>query len=339
MKLILHLGMPKTGTSSVQDTFYTHETDQFSYMKWRAPNHSGLLALLFLDNAHKQAGFQFADNPEQEVEKQRAEWLQVLPGYFAEKRNHTVLFSAESGFVVPTVARERMRDFFSNYANEIKVIVYLRPPVSFMESSLQQNVKTGQGPVELSQQWPRYRERVGDLDRIFGRENVTLVKFDRKTLIGSDIVKDFAARIGEVVPADRIVHSNESLGLKSLAFMHLLRREVRPGTQQERALLQRSLNLLVAQLQGVGPKMVLDAAIMNRVLDDQKEDLDWIEARLGAPLRDTPQQSENAISSVDDLYNIAQNVRGEMLPAFQAAAARISAPVPRDYAISLLDRF
>lgn len=54
MKLMRHIGLHKTGTTSIQETLYKRPIGEgVRYFPWRTANHSALIRLLFDDDLDK----------------------------------------------------------------------------------------------------------------------------------------------------------------------------------------------------------------------------------------------------------------------------------------------
>jgi len=93
-----------------------------------------------------------------------------------------------------------------------------------MQSMFQEGVRNGRAVFNPRLLWPRYRHRIGRLDRIFGRENVTLRKFDPKTLKNGSVVDDLAEFAGIALPPGSAGNTNKSLSLEALALLFVQRK-------------------------------------------------------------------------------------------------------------------
>lgn len=307
MKIVLHFGMPKTGTSSIQNTLAKNTLPGFVYLPWRSPNHTGLLALLFEDRPHTVGAFSLGPDPTKRVQSLREVWLPKTEAFLAAERDETVLISGERGFAVPKVAKQRIRDFLGQYTDDLQVYVYIRSPVSYIQSALQQNVKTGLGSFELRDIWPHYRRRIEELESVFGREAVNLVHFDRQTLADGDVVSDFCARIGIPVSKIQIERANESISLTTLGLMHAYRTLTRNDPIHKAMHSMRIDAHLVHKLEQAGAgKFEIAKSWIDPLLAEQAADIAWIENRMGHAILDAPSVSPEAIGSFDDLMAIAR---------------------------------
>ena len=244
MRIVIHAGMHKTGTSSVQDFFFEHSPAEIAYPNWLEANHCGLFILLFedLDRLAAYHGFH-ARGPDftATLPALREKNMARMSAFLDANRHRTVLISAED-ISSPEFrsATARMRDFLSQWTNDIEVIVYVRSALDFAVSAFQQILKdSGMQRLDLEFLWPHFQDRIGGLDKIFGRERVAVRLYDRESMKQGDIVSDFfdALRLQAPGLPTRIEHSPERRSYlpsfpatKTGAWLSIRRRE-RPECQ------------------------------------------------------------------------------------------------------------
>lgn len=309
MRIFIHAGMPKTGSSAIQASMSKFQAPNWGYLPWRGINHGPLLMTLFEDHPERHRLFASRPDPAAEVDRTRAEWLPQVEAALANTGPETVIISSERIFNMPPEAKQRMADFLRSRRSEIQVIVYVRPPVSYLSSAFQQNIASGAGPLDLGRTWPRYRARIGALDRIFGRRNVKAIKFQRDTLVGGDAVLDFAHQIGVDFPPEKVINTNESRPLQAVAVIYAMRIAGQNGADLPK-LAPRDHTALALALAGLGQdKFALAAGITDPLMAQNSEDVDWIEQRLGQPMRVAEKTAQSAVQSVDDLLMVAHGQR------------------------------
>lgn len=304
MRAIIHAGMHKTGSSSIQDTFFAQAPDGFAYAPWRIANHAGLLALLAEAEPEARMPYCNATDPAEAVAAARADWGPKLRDIIAARdAHHTVVFSAERVFPMPLGAKQRLRALFADHCDEIRVITYIRPPASKAVSSIQQVLKNFDLDVQLANRWPNYRRRVEALDQAFGPENVELGLFKRDTLKDGNVVADFAERIGANLNAGDIVSSNVSISLEALAFLYAQRR-YGAGLAKGEAQWRHRNNALVETLRSVGTKKIaFSPEYLAKMMVIYRDDVEWMENRLDASLAETP--AVDGLTEVTDLIDVA----------------------------------
>ena len=331
MKVIIHAGMPKTGSTSIQQTFANRDLGHVRYFRWRWPNHGGLVTLLF----HEQAGhfgvYRLQGYSREELLPLREEWLESFEQDLTQPDAHTCLLSAEA---ISTWRWRSMlaplRAFLEKYSDDIQVIAYVRPPANYMPSVFQQRVKggkAGSGKFNPKGYWPQYRQRFEPLDQVFGRENVILRKFDRKTLKNGSVVDDLAGFAGIPVPHNSSQLENESLSLEALALWFVQRKFGRGRAIGFRGA-QVQNNKVFEILAGIGKEKIQFAPeLVLRTVAANEADLEWMERRLSEPLRETPENLNGPLlRSEQDLLSIAD----QSFPELEALAP----DPPTDVALS-----
>jgi len=306
--LYIHIGMHKTGSSSIQKSFDDFESDTITYIKLARPNHSATYSTVFMQKPERFIGHKRKKRSVDDVMLLRARQVQRLEQSIAQGDGRDMITSAESISLLERDEVASMRDFFARYFTEIKVLAYVRPPASYMASALQQRIFGGLR-VEFDSLYPGYRRLFEKFDEVFGRDNVVLCKFDRQQLKDSNVVCDFADRVGVTLEPERIVEANVGLKLESAAILHAHRRFGKHKLQSKK---ERADNARVAATIGaIGTtKLQLHKRFVLSVLEKNKDDIAWIEDRLGQSLSEDYSSDKQAIASVDRLMSIA----GSQLP-------------------------
>lgn len=313
MPLIIHAGMNKTGSSSIQAFLKSNDLGSLEYLKWHSANHSALFALLFHEPVEEYHSFQGRGDTREKLLGERKRWASQLAEQLQARPDRTAVMSAEDISGPYPEAVVRMRDFFGRFTSDIKVYAYVRSPISFMQSAFQQRVAGGGNdrlnPASL---WPGYRARFEKLDNAFGRENVTLRKFAPETLSGGDVVLDFCELLGIAPTRYDPVRDNRSLSLEATALL-FTQRKLGEGFVRGYPGAHESNNRFIDALRTVGDrKLVFAPKLVNPVVARNRADIDWMEARLGEPVLDVPQEGGEGIESEADLMSIAQTCRKEL---------------------------
>ena len=310
MRVIVHAGMHKTGSSSIQDYFHKQHSDKLTYARWTDSNHCGMFILLFQDEAllgeyhgFKARGQDFIDT----LPEMKAKWTKSLEEDMKSSADKTVIFSAEDiswpGF---RSATERMVSFFRQWTDDITAVAYARSPLSFALSAFQQMLKDGGlKTLNLNALWPSYRARFSLLDDIFGAENVDLRLYELNSLVGGDVVSDFASIVGTTIDIPLTPQSNASLSAEATALL-FMQRNLGEGYLSGFAGAQAGNSRFVRKLQNVGTrKLMFSESLWQPVVQRNQADLDWMEARLGKKMITEVTGKEAVISSEEDLLQLA----------------------------------
>ncbi|MCH2094014.1 MAG: hypothetical protein MK160_02755 [Rhodobacteraceae bacterium] len=313
---ILHIGMPKTGTSSIQDTFFALDMPDHHYIKAGHANH-GAIVRAMLPNDKK--AIQRAARRAASIERQQTANARLLKRFQDELNTFdkpNLLMSAEvlGGNAVSAEWLASFRDHLANYVTDFRIIGYVRAPISSTQSGFQQLLKAGKHRFFDKPGVVGYRSVFEKYDQIFGRENVELVKYDRASLRNGDVVQDLAHRIGVALEPHQIVASNISVSHESLSLMYsaLLKGECfkdYPGIVND-------LDSLVTDLQGYGTKkFAVGEALGRAIIERCAEDIAWMEERLGEELLDGGSAADHAVNNAEDLHHVAGENRDMALEA------------------------
>ena len=308
MKVIVHAGMHKTGSTSIQQTFARRDLGHVRYFRWRSANHLALFALLFFEPVEHFWLFKRRGESREALLQQREKWLESFKQDLTRPGASTCLLSAEEithPQSLPALAP--LKACLEKYSDDIQVVAYIRSPVGFMQSMFQQAVKgSGRATFNPRNLWPRYRHRIERLDRMFGRENVTLRKFDPKTLKNGNVVDDLAEFAGIALPPGSARNENESLSLEALALLFVQRKFGRgiatgfPGAMRKNVALRKCLAGIGKEKIRFAPELLLP------IVEANKADLEWMERRLSEPLLDIPKNSNGPLlRSEQDLLSVA----------------------------------
>lgn len=306
---IVHVGMHKTGSSSIQETLGKIQMKEVEYLSLGSVNHSGFLMTLLSDSPQNYHTHARSGRNAAQVQSLKEFYTQRLHTALKNTNTKRILISAEDLSRAGEGELEYLKEIILGYCQRIKVIGYVRSPVGFIQSAFQQRLKGGSNlTFNLQSCYPNYYKRFAKMDDVFGKDNVELVAFKKDSLHSGDVVQDFAHRIGVELLPEQIARTNEALSLEATALLYTFRRFTeKPAGYEE---FSRDNNRLIAALSEVGDqKLVFADAAVASVLDDNREDIDWMSARLGQSILDQPGDSPQAIGSEADLLNIAYESR------------------------------
>lgn len=296
-RLVLNMGMHKTGSSSIQQNLKELNTRQAAYLNVGHPNQSAVYSTMFMEEPETYSAHRKNSRSVEQVAELRALFRERFEEQIALHDGKTLLSSAEDIGLMSENEVIAMRDWLKLHFDEVLIVGYARPPVSFMASALQQRMAGG---VRIGDLFPPYRERFEKFDRVFGRENVLLSKFDCAHLKDGDVVADFVDKAGLSLPSEQWVKDNEGRSLEATAIMYAQRKLGRGFVRYPKA--PRDNSHVVNLLRSIGEtKVNLHSDFLDNKLETRKADLDWMAERLGVEFVDFPTDPDGALHSLDDL--------------------------------------
>lgn len=235
-KIILHIGLPKTGTTTIQNVLYANR--EFLLMQEGvlypsvASNLTTPLCTIFQNDPQKHIANKVAGFTTREIEDRRKNYLDSLDTEISSREWNTLLLSAEgvSNLSAPEIAK--LHEWGEKYSSDWTVLVCVRHPVGYVRSVIQQLMKGGDTLQQLYEKlpMPNYRGKISNAISVFGRENVRVFDFDTVAESSEGIVGAFAVQVGLTAAsrdllALRAVRDNESLPLEAVRILDSLNRQ------------------------------------------------------------------------------------------------------------------
>ncbi len=311
---ILHIGMPKTGTSAIQQYLsYELEDPSFRYVNFGREDGSGLvgLATIFSDVPadwyfHKKAGLS-----EAYVAQLRASFLDILEKELLEAKQHKqiLLLSGESCWNMNASEFSSIRTYFESHGFSVRIVGYVRPWKAWLESNFQQKVKGGDqkhflgSSTNISQL--NYQQKFQMLEHVFEKANVHFYRYDHKRFPNACIVQDFCKHIGISYTNLKVRRVNESLALPAIQLLYAAIK-YRPGFELNAPGLQIP-EWLQYQLQAIdGPPPRFHSSLVEPLIKEYRSQASWLKEHAGLSLEeDLYAFDDTAIRSEADLLHFS----------------------------------
>jgi len=216
-QLFLHVGDCKTGSTAIQSMLSTGNC---------APE--GVTLFTPGDGSHHGLAQSLGDRPEYYPKR----WDNIAQRFAERDWDVGVLSSELFEFIDPSSIAHAVRTHLADYADTIKVVIYVRPHISRLLSQFAENIKLGHHKgdmynlVEIFRQNQRlqYADRLDRWRSEFG-DRLIVRPFVRNQLVGGDVRRDFLSVLfgdDAPVPKDIDQDDNAALTLSDLALMQLL---------------------------------------------------------------------------------------------------------------------
>ncbi|MFD1884901.1 hypothetical protein [Paenibacillus wenxiniae] len=233
-EIIIHAGMHKTGTTSIQETLFAH-ADQLKQRDLLYPtcwpsNHSIPIFSLFKRDPSYFENI-VEERSRQEIEHTRQHFMRVLQQEIATSTPTRLVLSGENISLLTYRELRSFRLFLQNitgYRVPIRVIVCVRHPVPWLISATQQRLKSGQHlqtilDVKMRAIIPQlFQQRIGNLMRVFGKKALTVYSFDDAVQSVYGPVGYFLQQLGyaeEDILSFDIKKANESMSFMAARFI------------------------------------------------------------------------------------------------------------------------
>lgn len=289
---ILHVGMHKTGSSSIQASLASlPETGGLHFATINAPNASLVINYAFRERPTFRKGSNAAPGM---IRRRRERARKRFTEYMALHRDEDVLLSAEA--MVHLMPHE-LDDLLQAIPHaEKRAIGYVRSPKSYMSSAAQERIKGGEFALSIEKLFPQYAAL---FTKFIERIPTELYHFDRARLKQGCVVQDFCSRLGIRIEPESVLNQNESLSgeaVKLIFCWNSWRHSVGLDGDTRLSVLPR----LLSELRGTPFR--LSSALTGAVAQKNAGMIDWVEHRLGSPFAaESPADESGAITDLDAL--------------------------------------
>lgn len=308
--------MHKTGSTSIQDTLAKNNCgDEYTYLDLGEINHNHRIYSLFSENPINY--YLNKGKPSSKIEQFNKETKELLDQCIRELKTPNAIISGEDLINLNETELSNMNSFFQFYFEDVLIFAYVREPVAYMNSLLQQVIKSGVGferfllennlekleTLNLSMLYPEYRKTFLKYEKVFGKKNLQLKLFDKNKLIENNVVIDFIKNFNLPITKDQIITSNEGISKPALSILYALRKATLNG---EINLTPQLLNRIANKLHSIqGLKLLLSNNIYEKLLIDNIDDIKWLEQKL---LQNLPisNPDNNGVSNEYELMKISE---------------------------------
>lgn len=301
-EVVLHIGMEKTGSSSIQQVLHGYDDGQTIYAPFEWVNHSLPLQVLFKPIDQQSPGLRAQGLDEARFASLREKAQAQLDAALKTDRQRLII-SAEGVLSLKPRQHKALKRSLVKHCEKLRVLAYVREPLSYASSSFQQGLKAGAGNFRVPVQ--NFESRLGRVFQVYGEQRIELVYFDPKSFPNGSVVQDFSARVGVDCAQLDDQRANESMAMYAAAALFLWNRDGANSTGSEdrfaarlqiiRLLLSNSQKRKTPRAQwarlgkntkqmderGVAKFRFSKALVHSRI---DANDVKWIEDRLGVPL-------------------------------------------------------
>jgi hypothetical protein len=232
MKILLHMGQGKTGTTALQKSLNAAagmlRARNVLYPQFGQgfDNHQLLVALIGNPDRIFPATLEKLGGAQGAIEAARVAWEMTCDD-IRRSRPELLVLSSEYLAGADSMAKARLGDLLSRLSDDITPVIYIRHPVDHYRARLQQTLKARDRcyPPRI----PDLKAAILESEAAFSRRP-ELVVFDRKKLHGGDVVEDFATRfLAPCVTAAELPRIQANVGLSAEALVLMVRLRAESG--------------------------------------------------------------------------------------------------------------
>lgn len=230
MKLILHIGMPKAGSTALQHTLRAAAPELLSHgICYPAdnglPKNHNMLVCGFLQTETLPRLFrQIYGDDTRRMRRDFKAFLAALRKRVEASKAHTIILSGEMLFrKIGVRKRDTLQKIFEPIADEITIVAYVRSPAKFYMSQVQQVLKASH--MIIAPKPTAYRVPLKAWEML--AETIRVIPYEREQFHGQDIARDFLYRffpdLGDILQPHHMQASNQTISAEGIDILHKYR--------------------------------------------------------------------------------------------------------------------
>jgi hypothetical protein len=284
-KAVVHIGTDKTGTSAIQNALFSARTALLSEARILYPsiaaNQSIPLWTMFHNGPHRALQrIEPEATDEKSISRVREKFKASLDEDFGSPHWETLVISAEDLSQLYPEEVNQFTKWLLEYVNDIRVVAYVRHPVDWTRSVVQEELKQGETLGEVFEDMPRpkWRRRFTPWLEALGSERFHLVSYEEARENGG-LVASFCDVAGlpreTVLPLASSTSTNESMSHEATLLADSLNRQ-RPLYRDGKLSTERRWYGIDAIMTVPGNRFRLSPENRAKAGTDNRQDLQWL---------------------------------------------------------------
>lgn len=314
-EIVLHVGLHKTGTSSIQMTFFSGENDKllrekgYLYPQCWSANHSIPVYSAFCDHPeqyHMNVRFGYTIEQVKELNKKYLDDLHLeLSGNY-----HKLIVSGEDITMLTLDNLTRLKEYLRSISNKIRVVIYVRNPETWAVSVIQEKIKGGFTYVQSFQESlgivrANFQHHVGKFIEVFERNNVNVYQFEKAIEHEFGLVGHFLTDLGfnhQEISEFNMFKSNESVSMLAGSILSYLNEKV-PLIVNGKLHEKRTEGDITPLLAIRGSKFSIPYNDKKKLYEISRDDVKWLKSNFGIDYSKEPQPAESIIEFTDEVIS------------------------------------
>ena len=307
---ILHIGMPKTGSTTIQNEFFKNgiEDTKTEYLKLDTPNHGQHLRSISMEQKENYYFFKNKNFTLEDIEDFAKNSKKMIEKSILSSKKQSILMSGEDLYHATPSEIKSLKIFLEKFFKKIVVVAYVRPPKPFCESAFQQVVKFHKlSSFNRGYIYHPYK-KIANYINIYGEKNVKILPFIPKKFYNNDLISDFCFCLDLKTQTSRLQNYNETLSKEAISILFAYNKftDISKDIESNEFLTQ---SHLVQMLDSFGKeKFKFSGNLIHSWIDQYyKEDFNWLLSRIDDQYREDFlfDPNEDGISSEEELLEYA----------------------------------
>ncbi|MFY1714018.1 hypothetical protein J3366_21330 [Tritonibacter mobilis] len=279
-EVILHIGFHKTGSTSIQSALKGYDKSGVKYASFHEENHSIPIYTIFSENRYNYHIWQREGLSKSDIDFKKNEYLEILHNELGNGTASKLIISGEDMSVLQPSEVDYLASTIKSYGVNVKVICYVRHPLSWVASNTQERVKAGMKIVNTGS---IFRAAIENYINSFGDDSVFVFDFERETNKHNSVVRHFSKILSLNIKEPK--RANEGMTAVEFALLSEL-------NEASRSLpIMKSREVIISEIRSTVSEMILNENLQRREIEKNfflgllgesiPEECVWLSERFG----------------------------------------------------------
>lgn len=272
-EVILHIGLHKTGSTSIQKALKGYKKNGVKSIAFEEENHSIPMYTIFSENRYNYHIWKNAGLCKDDIDKKRDEYFDILKSEFKVNNSETLIISGEDLSVLNNSEVKALSEFFRSQQVVTKIICYVREPLSWIVSAAQQQIKMGRHISNLDN---IYKSRLENYIQYFGKKNIRIFEYQKTIESENSIVTHFSRTLSIDLKDPK--RTNQSISPLQFSLIHCLNKLQLQSTRHQtwHAIVQKIMKIdHIYAANGI--EKLDNQYFINHLPKFYKDDCDWLQ--------------------------------------------------------------
>ena len=223
-ELIIHVGMHKTGTTSIQRSLKGYDDGQTRYLDLGPmANHSIPVFSLYTEDLSGYQSLQSQGLSAKQTKRAVNTWKRKLHSEFQNHNRATYIMSGEDIGFISYEGKARLITDMRCRVSDIRVVMYARRPLDFVVSAIQERIKNGHCDAITSPVRVGYARYGSAFQALLGKHKVAIFEFEKARESQNGVLGHFSELL-QLQPPSFISEQNARLNEPIVKLLLLLNR-------------------------------------------------------------------------------------------------------------------
>ena len=276
-EVILHIGLHKTGSTSIQKALKGYNKDGVKAIGFEEENHSIPMYTIFSENRYDYHIWRNENYCRGDIEKKKNDYLKILSSECGNDKIKTLIISGEDLSVLNNSEVKILADYLRTKNVKTTIICYVRDPLSWIASNSQERVKAGWPLIKIDE---IFKRSIQNYMQYFGRENIQIYDFQESIKLTDSIVSHFS----EILSIDikEPLRENESLNAVQFALMQFLNTiSINTNLDKTRNIVRNKIRKLSSKLLSKNREKLDKQQFVNYISSANREECNWLKKEFG----------------------------------------------------------